>query len=540
MKENHMARLIFQTIRVIVISISFFVMPLSSPAASLAAPAPVHAWAKTWGGTNDTRSAGMAVDSSGNIYVTGEFVGTTNFDPAGPNPNATFTSYNGTVDAFLVKLDYGGNFRWARTWGAGSPDCVPKSKGCGRDSAGGVVVDQAGNVYVGGLFQNTVNFGNGHSATSNATNGTNNIFLTKFSTDGTNQWVRAWGGKAGGEAYSLAIDRAHGSIYIEGDWSTTPNTGWVDFNPGGSDGLRQNHGAYDTFLCKYALDGTFQWVRSWGGEGYDDGPGVAVDAVGNVFVSGMYGSTTINFDPNGGANGLGYPATHSGMLYVDVFLSKFDANGNFQWVRTWGGDADAAGTTNAGGMITIDSAGNVLTGGRFGCTACYFNGTGSAPGILNANVHANGSLDAFVIKYDGNGALLWTKTWGGAGWDATDGMTTNRANEVYVSTLFANTVDFGGGAVNSHNGWDSGLVKLSANGSYIWDKTWGGSGDDYPLGQGKDALGNVYLTGSFQNMVDFGAGDSSDPHTAHGTSDAFLSKFSPEPIYSVYLPFGNW
>ncbi len=531
-----MARFMLQSIRAIAISLAFFAMQLSTPLTSQAAPAPLHSWAKTWGGTGDTRSAGVAVDSMGNIYVTGEFIGTANFDPAGPNPAATYTSYNGTVDAYLVKLDYGGNFRWVRTWGAGSPDCVPKSRGCGRDSADSVVVDQAGNIYIGGLFQNTVDFGNGHSAVSNAPNGANNIYLTKFSPDGANQWVRAWGGKTGGEAYSVAIDRTHGAIYVEGDWSTTPNTGWVDFNPGGSGGMRQNHGTYDSFLSKYDLDGGFQWVQTWGGEGYDDGPGVAVDAGGSVYVSGMYGSTTINFDPDGGANGLGYPATHSGMLYVDVFLSKFDANGDFQWVRTWGGDADGAGTTNAGGQLTIDSAGNVVTGGRFGCTTCYFNNTGSAPGILNPTVHANGSLDAFVVKYDSNGTLLWTKTWGGPGWDATDGLSTNPGNEVYASTLFANSVDFGAGAVDSKGGWDSGLVKLSPNGAYVWAKTWGGSGDDYPLGQGKDSLGNVYLTGSFQNLVDFGAGDNSDAHTSHGTSDAFLSKFSPEPLSLIFLP----
>jgi Beta-propeller repeat len=498
--------------------------------------APVHAWAKTWGGTSETVANGMAIDTSGNIYVTGQFVGTTNFDPAGPNPSATFTSYNGTVDAYLAKFNAQGTFLWARTWGAGSTTCVPVSRGCGRDSAGSVVVDGAGNAYVGGLFQNTVDFGNGHSATSNAPNGSNNIYLTKFSADGSNQWVRAWGGKTGGEAYSVALDAAHGYVYIEGDWSTTPNTGSVDFNPGGSGGLRQNHGTYDAFLCKYALDGTFQWVQTWGGEGYDDGPGVAVDAAGNVYVNGMYGSTNINFDPNGGTGGQGYPATHSGMLYVDVFLSKFDANGNFQWVRTWGGDANGSGTTNAGGPIAIDSVGNVLIGGRFGCTTCAFNATGAAPGVLDPTVHSNGDLDAFIAKYDGGGNRLWIKTWGGTGWDAVVNMTTDVANNVYASTMFSTTVDFGGGPVTAKGLWDSGIVKSAADGTFQWAKTWGGSGQDFS-GIAIDVRGNLYSAGNFQNTVDFGAGDAADTHVAHGSSDAFLSKFSNETQwYRVYVP----
>jgi hypothetical protein len=516
-------------------SLSSTQMPSQAPTTLSMAPVSVHAWAKTWGGTGDTVANSTAIDNSGNIYVTGEFIGTTNFDPAGPNLNATFTSYSGTVDAYLAKFNAQGTFLWAKTWGAGSTACVPVSRGCGRDSAGGVVVDGAGNAYVGGLFQNTVNFGNGHSATSNGANGVNNIFLTKFSADGTNQWVRAWGGTAGGEAYSVALDAAHGYVYIEGDWSTTPNTGWVDFNPGGPNGSRRNNGAYDAFLCKYALDGTFQWVRSWGGEGYDDGPGVAVDVAGNVYVNGMYGSTNINFDPNGGPAGQGHPATHSGMLYVDVFLSKFDANGNFLWVRTWGGDANGAGTTNAGGPIAIDGAGNVLIGGRFGCTTCSFNATGS--GVLDPTVHSNGDLDAFVAKYDGGGNRLWIKTWGGTGWDATDGLSIDVENNVYASTMFSNTVDFGAGLVTSKGLWDSGILKLSPAGAFQRAKIWGGSGQDYPLGMTMDMLDNLYVTGKFQNAVDFGAGDTADMHTAHGSSDAFLSKFSTDiQWYWVYLP----
>ncbi|MEI7768870.1 MAG: hypothetical protein WCI67_02720 [Chloroflexales bacterium] len=554
------ARLTLSYISILVIAISLSTASQSSSARMLAAPAPlqavpeaalpagslspaqmppqalitlsvapafIHAWATTWGGTGNTAANGIAIDHSGNIYVIGEFTGTTNFDPAGPNLSATFTSYNGTVDAYLAKFSAQGAFLWARTWGAGSTACVPVSRGCGRDSANGVVVDGADNAYVGGLFQNTVTFGNDHAATSNAANGTNNIYLTKFSADGTNQWVRAWGGKTGGEAYSVALDAAHGYVYIEGDWSTTPNTGWVDFNPGGSNGSRQNHGTYDAFLCKYALDGTFQWVRTWGGEGYDDGPGVAVDAAGNVYVNGMYGSTNINFDPNGGPGGQGYPATHSGMLYVDVFLSKFDADGTFQWVRTWGGDANGAGTTNAGGPIAIDRAGNVLIGGRFGCTTCAFNVAGSAPGTLDPNVQSNGDLDAFVAKYDGSGNRLWVKTWGGTGWDATAGLTTDVGNSVYASAMFANTVNFGGGPVTSKGLWDAGIVRLSPDGTFQWARTWGGSGQDFSA-IAIDTLGNLYSAGNFQNTVDFGAGDAADTHAAHGSSDAFLSKFLDE------------
>jgi hypothetical protein len=147
-----------------------------------------YSWTKTWGhASGDASAADMAVDRWGNLYVAGQLSGTVNFDPAGVNHGATFTSSNHTVDAYLVKLDASGRYQWAKT--GNQRRCGgPASRGCGREAANSVVVDAAGDAYVAGLFQNTVNFGNGHTAISNARAAT--ISFTKFAADGTNQWVR--------------------------------------------------------------------------------------------------------------------------------------------------------------------------------------------------------------------------------------------------------------------------------------------------------------------------------------------------------------
>ena len=184
-------------------------VPVFSPGLGLAAmgaaatPLTVttYSWTKTWGGSaGSTTAKSMAMDASGNLFMAGEFSGTVNFDPAGPNPSATFASYNGSVDAFLTKFNASGQYQWAKTWGAGFTNaaCPSPSLGCGRDAANSVVVDGTGNAYVAGLYQNTVDFGNGHIAISNAPNGKNNIFLAKFTADGTTQWLRTWGGTTGG------------------------------------------------------------------------------------------------------------------------------------------------------------------------------------------------------------------------------------------------------------------------------------------------------------------------------------------------------
>ena len=497
---------------------------------------------KTWGGNGAFVSTNRLVrDDAGNLYVVGEFSKTVNFDPAGPNPSATVTSQNGTIDAFLVKFDANRNFQWVRTWG-GAPVGTPKiACGDGRDSASGVGVDTTGNVYVAGLYQYRVDFGGGLVYTSNVPShftpcGTllswNNIYVASFSPSGTIRWAHTWGGTSGGEAYNLAIDKTNGYVYVQGDWSTNPNTGTVDFNqndPALPD-PHSNHGSYDAFLSKFDLNGNFVWAKTWGGPGYDDGDSVAVDGSGNIYSCGMYGSVDINFDPLGTDAGKGHghytPTVQT--QYMNVFLVKFNPGGNFQWVRTWGGPN----TTDAGGAVATDSAGNVYAGGRFNCTNCNFNGD---PAGIPVMVSTNGDLDAFVSKYDASGNFLWKWTWGGSNKENTNGLVIDAANNVYIAGLASGTTDPVTWAFISG---DALFAKLDSNGSMQWSKTWGGTGFDNVTGVALDTTGNVYLAGSFQNTVDFNPDSGLDNHTAIGTKDAFLIKFVAEWITdTVYLPF---
>jgi hypothetical protein len=273
------------------------------------------------------------------------------------------------------------------------------------------------------------------------------------------------------------------------------------------------------------------WARTWGGEGYDDGPGVAVDSMGNVYVAGMYASKTINFDPAGGSGGLNHPAHDSGIV-VDVFLSKFDANGIFQWVRTWGG----TGSDDAGETVIVDGLNNVYVAGRFASTNCDFN-----PGGL-ANIHSsNGSLDAFVSKFDSNGSFQWAKTWGGAGWDAAGGLAVDAANNVYTTGMFNGTANLDPSSANgnrtSQGGRDVFFSEFSANGTFLMAQTWGGSGDDLGYHIIVDGANTVFVVGGFQASVDFDPGSGVDTHTANGGLDVFFSKFlSVELTNATYLP----
>lgn len=488
-------------------------------------------WTKNWGdASGDASAVDMAVDRWGNLYVSGQFSGTVNFDPAGADSSATVTSSNHTVDAYLVKLDANGHYQWAKTWGTSAGACGgPASRGCGREAANSVVVDASGDAYVAGLFQNTVNFGNGHTAISNAPNGSNNIFFTKFAADGTNQWVRAWGGATGGEAYSLALDATRGYAYVQGDWSTNPPTGTVDFNPGGPDGQRANHGFFDAFLVKYDLNGNFQWVRTWGGSQYDDGTGVAVDeATGNVYVCGMYGSQDINFDPAGTSAGLGHPSSDNNLVLVDVFFTAFDADGNWRWVRTWGGP----GYVDAGSAPAVDHAGNVYAIARFGCQSCNFKVGANGPITPGIVYTASGPFDMAISKFDANGNYLWSQARGGPLIDQPTSLVVDEANNVYVAGMVERIV--GGTLFNQVITSTTAFSKFSADGTFQWEKTWGGTGDDSPGGIALDGADNLYIPGQFQHTIDFNPGSGVDNIPARGVLDASLTQYLAEtPITAM-------
>ncbi len=483
--------------------------------------APVFSWARTWGGNAADSVNAVAVDSAGNLYVVGQFVGAVDFDPD-PAIAYPLASNNDSIDAFLSKFDSSGNLLWAKAWG-----------GIARDTAYGVGVDDSDNAYVVGPYRETVDFNPDPVITATHTSNypsENNIYLSKFSPDGTFQWVRAWGpapvpGRAsfGAEGYTVAVDGNY--LYVVGDFSGDE----TDFNPWdpSNPDPHQNHVPaegiifFDSFISKFDLNGNHIWAKTWGGEGYDDGPGIAVDAWGNLYVAGMYASQDINFDPDGGSGGLGHPAHDSGII-VDVFLSKFNSSGDFQWVKTWGGQ----GTEDATGLVKADETNSIYVAGRFVSMDCDFD----PDPLITQTFSTNGGQDVFLSKFSPDGTFQWAKTWGGSGDDQPMGLAIDELDRIYIAGWFFDTVDFDPGTqTNNHvsNGLHDAFISLlDVNGNFDWVRTWGGGGDD-TSSVVLDGVDTIYAQGKFAGTVDFDPGNG-DYLTSNGQSDAFLLKLLPD------------
>ncbi len=457
-------------------------------------------WALTWGGTESDRGYGVAIDGSGNVYVTGRFEDAVDFDPG---PGIDEHTSNGNRDIFLSKFTSIGVFQWVRTWG-----------GPGYDEGSGVAIDGSGNAYVTGNFRVTVDFDPGPGVDEHTSNGNDDIFLSKFNSSGVFQWARTWGGIVNDEGSGVAIDGS-GNAYVTGRFEDT-----VDFDPGPEVEEHTSNGDRDIFLSKFNSSGDLQWARTWGGLGgyHENGNGVAIDGSGNAYVAGGF-EETVDFDPGPGV------AEHTSNGASDIFLCKLDSAGDLQWARTWGGD-----NLDYSFDVAIDGGGYAYVTGEFSYTVDFDPG----PGVDEHT--SNGASDIFLCKLDSAGDFQWARTWGSGGdYGRGKGVAIDGCGNAYVTGYFGGTADFDPGpGVDEHADHGSGdvfLSKFDSFGDFQWARTWGGIKWDAGQEVAINESGNAYVTGWFYYTVDFDPGPGEDEHTSNGDFDIFLSKFPSD---------GNW
>jgi hypothetical protein len=463
-------------------------------------------WTRSWGSNGSTEAGcSVSVDGSGNIYVVGMFNGwPVDFDPGtGVDPHYP----NGGEDAYLTKFNSTGTFQWARTWGGTDWDC-----------GNGVAVDGAGNVYVTGFFQTgygqDVDFDPGPGVDNHKVTGGNwnDVFLSKFSPTGNFMWAKTWGGDTWDIGYDIDIDSSY-NVYVTGYYNGT-----CDFNPNAGVDSQPNNGDYDVFVSKISATGNYMWARTWGGSGRDIGKALAVDGSGNVCVTGLYQGTP-DFDPGSGID------MHSSNGQEDVFLSRISTNGTWSWSKTWGGVSLDEGTG-----VGMDASGNIYTAG------CFTGIVDLDPGPGTDSHTSIGSPDVYLSKFNSAGDFIWAKTWAAnnnSQYNPRAGtkMAVDSSGNSYVGGWFGGTADFDPGSgedSHSSNGAeDIFLSKFDSTGSFLWAKTWGGTGTDQGWGAAVDGSGNYYVTGFFEGTVDFDPGPGEDWIVGNPVNDdAFLTKFS--------------
>ncbi len=263
-----------------------------------------YGWTKIMGGTGWDDGRAITTESSGNVYVTGSFMGTVNF---GLDFGTTdIKTSAGNYDIYVTKINANGTYGWTKIMG-----------GTLSDSGSAVTTDSSGNVYVTGSFMGTVNFGLDFGTTDIKTSaGSTDIYVTKINANGTYGWTKIMGGSGGSGGGSAITTDSSDNVYIMGSFSGTVNFG-LDF---GATDIKTSAGSGDIFVTKISSNGSYGWTKIMGGSGGSGGgSGITTDSSGNVYVTGyFYG--TMNFGLDFGTTDIKTSAGDD-----DIFITKLNS-----------------------------------------------------------------------------------------------------------------------------------------------------------------------------------------------------------------------
>jgi len=452
-----------------------------------------YLWGKGIGTTGVDEGTQIVVDASGNVYTTGFFIGTADFDPGAGTFNMTSNTTT-WYDVFVTKFDASGNFVWAKRIG-GSLNDLPT----------GLVLDNANNLIISGYFNGTVDFDPNAGTTNLTAAGNEDCFIWKLSDQGNLVWAKRLGGAQNDRTYDVAVD-ASDNVYATGVMNVSG-----DFDPGAGTVTLTAVGGQDCYVIKLNAIGDLTWVKQIGGTGNEVGIDVEVDQSNNTIVSGYF-TATPDFDPGAGT------ATITSAGSNDIFIEKLDASGNFVFVKSIGGTSDDQPTSTK-----IDGNNNIVAVG-------FFAGTIDAdPGAGVTTFTSTGSNDGVLVQLNNSGNLNWAYQLGSSAGESYTDVDIDAANDIYaVGILSGGTIDFdpGAGTFNmGSSGFEDGFIqKLTSSAGFVaaW-RIGGGFNNDRIYGVNA-STSEIHTTGFFNATADMDPSAGTANLTSVGSSDIFVQK----------------
>jgi hypothetical protein len=312
------------------------------------------------------------------------------------------------------------------------------------DAIATLATDRMANIFAGGLTQASLQGQNLGSA---------DAFVTKLNRDGIVIWTRQFGSAEFESVAGMAADEA-GNVFAAGTTGAAL--------PG-----QASAGLSDAFLVKIDGLGNVVWTRQWGSAAREEVAGVGVDATGMIFVAGH-------------TSGAMQPGVERVEDSLDGFVSKFDGNGSLLWSRQWGTVRD----DEVRGLAS-DSNGDVVVVGATGGSLVE----GAAAGLE----------DAYAIRLDSQGTIMWTRQWGSAAWEGVGGVAVDAQGEAFVAGYTSGHLARPVAGLG-----DAFLTKFERGGALRWTSQWGGDGNEWLRAIALDSTGRIYVSGGIvaQNEVD--------------------------------------
>ena len=408
---------------------------------------PVKVWTKLLGSSGTEWANALTTGLDGSIYVAGYTSGALDGQ----------TNNGGLNDAYLTKYSSDGTKAWTKLLGTSV-----------TDEATALTTGLDGSIYVAGYTAGALD--------GQTNSGGDDVFLAKYTAEGTKVWTKLLGTGFTDAAYALSTG-IDGSIYVGG------------YTNGSLDGQTYS-GSNDAFLTKYSADGTKVWTKLLGSSGTDWANALTTGLDGSIYVAG-YTSGALDGQTNSGLN--------------DIYLTKYSSDGAKVWTKVLG--------------TSVQDMASALTTGLDG--AIYV--AGYTAGALDGQTNS-GLNDAFLTKYSTDGTKAWTKLLGSSGADIAYALTTGLDGSIYVGGYATGALD---GQTYS-GGYDAFLAKYSADGAKVWTKLLGSSGTEWANALTTGLDGAIYIAGFNDGSL--------DGQTNSGGYDAFLVKYqdvTATPTYTL-------
>jgi hypothetical protein len=430
------------------LNICFFFLP------EIYSQSPSCVWARDIGDTSNDQGNSITVDNSGNVYTTGTFTGTVDFNPGISGFTIAALSITNT---FMCKHDAAGQLQWVRAF-----------TGTGYVNGIGIGVDLAGNVYVSGYYNGIIDFDPDTSQLMLPFGP--GVFMCKLTNSGNLTWAHALTGGLYPNVQSMSVDNA-GNIFIGGMCYSS-----LDMDPGPAVNFLSPSSS--VYIAKYNNLGNLEWANSI--DGGIDSISIAADAGGNVYATGRFFGT-IHVDPFGG----NFPLTTAGI--ADICIVKFNSNGSASWAERTGDTY-----TDVGSGIATDAAGNVYAIGSFVNTVDF------DPGLGTHYLTSAGATDTYLLKLDSAGNFLWAKNFGGTANDFARMIVVRQNGEIYITGSFYGTADMDPGNsvfnLTSAGNFDIYISRFDTAGAFFWAKGIGGSNVETCQSFAVSNTANVHLT----------------------------------------------
>ena len=456
---------------------------------------PVLLYSTYLGGSSNDVGSAIAVDPSGNAYITGW---TTSSDF--PTQQSEQAASGGGNDAFVAKIDPSGSALVYSTYFGGSAD----------DYGAGIAVDASGQAYLAGRT-NSSNFPTTPGAYQTTYGGGGgDAFVAKLSSSGSALIYSTYLGRSGYDVgTAIAID-ASGRAYVTGH-------NYLGDFPTAAAYQTATNGAYDAFISKLNPSGSALVYSTYlGGNGDDNGLGIAVDPLGNAYVTGSTNASDFPMqNPRQGTFGG----------YYDAFVTKINPGGSALVYSTYLGGSGI----EFGRGIAVDPLGNAYVAGQTGSSNFP-----TTPGAYQTTY--GGNEDAFVAKINSSGSVLVYSTYlGGSGVDAANAIAIDPSGNAYVTgnnylggfpTKDALQADY------HADSFEAFVAKIAPDGALVYSTYLGATGNDLGLGIAVDLLGNAYVVGYTQS-TDFPTTPGAYQVTNGGIYDAFVAKISAPSVGKI-------